>query len=85
MEKRTFETAAIVEMHLVRWSSDGSYFAVAAFVLMHGGAPSPPRIRFAHEVQGGPANIIQNASLSMTKFILKKISFEVVHRQVVGV
>ena len=50
MEKRSFETAAIVEMHLVTSHSDGSYFAVAAFVLMRGGAPSPPRIRFAREV-----------------------------------
>ena len=42
-------------MHLVRGVSDGSCFAVAAFVLMCGGGPSPPpRIHFAREVPGDP-------------------------------
>ena len=55
MEKRSFETAAIVEMHLVRWwSSDGSCFAVAAFVLMRGGGGLPTAHTFCP-----PTNIIK--------------------------
>ena len=45
-------------MHLVSTHSDGSCFAVAAFVLMRGGPPSPPRIHFACKVLGGHTNIL---------------------------
>ena len=45
MEKRSFETTAIVEMHLATSHSDGSCFAVAPFVLMRGGPPSQLRMR----------------------------------------
>ena len=60
-------------MHLVRWVTDGSCFAVAAFVLMRGGAPSPPAIRFAGEVLGGPTNIIKELLQMTGKMFIPKL------------